>query len=211
MRAGRGGAILPRMIYDIGIVGASFAGLACARAAAHRGLRVLVIDRKPEPGASTRTTGLVVKEAAERWEIPAALTRRVAGIRLYSPSLAALDLDRAGYYFLATDTPALMRWPARGAASRAVSACASAAVTGATRITGGFAERHRPRARSRLSRRRRPALGRRARPRPRRQSRVPAGRGGRVRGRGRHRRAAPALLRRRRARAGIHRLGGAGL
>lgn len=102
--------------YDAAIVGAGFAGLACARAAARRGLRVLVIDRKREPGAHMHTTGLVVKEAAERWEIPAALTRRVHGIRLYSPSLRTLDLESAGYYFLATDTPALMRWLAREAA-----------------------------------------------------------------------------------------------
>jgi flavin-dependent dehydrogenase len=105
-----------RIDYDIGIVGAGFAGLACARAAARRGLRVLVIDRKPQPGARMHTTGLVVKEAAERWEIPAVLTRRVPGIRLYSPNLRTLDLDARGYYFLATDTPALMRWLAREAA-----------------------------------------------------------------------------------------------
>ena len=104
------------MNYDIAIVGAGFAGLACARAAARRGLRVLVTDRKREPGERMHTTGLVVKEAAERWEIPAALTRRVHGIRLYSPSLRTLDLASAGYYFLATDTPALMRWLAREAA-----------------------------------------------------------------------------------------------
>jgi flavin-dependent dehydrogenase len=77
---------------------------------------VTVIDRKASPGARMHTTGLVVKEAAERWEIPAALTRRVHGIRLYSPSLRTLDLASAGYYFLATDTPALMRWLAREAA-----------------------------------------------------------------------------------------------
>ncbi|NDP43526.1 MAG: FAD-dependent oxidoreductase, partial [Aromatoleum sp.] len=69
-------------VYDVGIIGAGFAGLACARAAARRGLSVLVLDRKPAPGHSVHTTGLVVKEAAERWEIPAALTRRVRGIRL---------------------------------------------------------------------------------------------------------------------------------
>lgn len=102
--------------YDVGIVGAGFAGLACARAAARRGLSVLVIDRKAEPGERMHTTGLVVKEAAERWEIPATLARRVGGIRLYAPSLAQLDLAAAGYYFLATDTPALMRWFAREAA-----------------------------------------------------------------------------------------------
>ena len=102
--------------YDVGIVGAGFAGLACARAAARRGLSVLVIDRKAEPGERMHTTGLVVKEAAERCEIPATLARRVGGIRLYAPSLAQLDLAAAGYYFLATDTPALMRWFAREAA-----------------------------------------------------------------------------------------------
>ncbi|MFO1303289.1 MAG: FAD-dependent oxidoreductase [Burkholderiales bacterium] len=102
--------------YDVAVIGAGFAGLACARAAARRGLRVLVTDRKGEPGVRMHTTGLVVKEAAERWEIPAALTQRVHGVRLYSPSLRTLDLESAGYYFLATDTPALMRWLAREAA-----------------------------------------------------------------------------------------------
>ena len=76
---------------------------------------MLVLDRKAHPGAHMHTTGLVVKEAAERWEIPAALTRRVPGIRLYAPSLAHVDLTAAGYYFLATDTPALMGWLAREA------------------------------------------------------------------------------------------------
>lgn len=101
--------------FDIGIVGAGFAGLACARIAARRGLRVLVLDRKPCAGARVHTTGLVVKEAAERWEIPATCTRRVPGIRLYAPSLARVDLVAAGYYFLATDTAALLRWLAREA------------------------------------------------------------------------------------------------
>lgn len=101
--------------YDLGIVGSGFAGLACARAAARRGLSVLALDRKPEPGHRPHTTGLLVKEAAERWEIPSTLTRRVQGIRLYAPSLASLDLECAGYYFLATDMPALMRWFAREA------------------------------------------------------------------------------------------------
>ncbi len=102
--------------YDVAIVGGGFAGLNCARAAARRGLSVLVLDRRPAPGARVHTTGLVVKEAAQRWEIPATLARRVRGVRLYAPSLAALDLDAAGYYFLATDTSALLRWLAREAA-----------------------------------------------------------------------------------------------
>ena len=120
------------------VVGAGFAGLACARAAARRGLRVLVVDRKAEPGARMHTTGLVVKEAAERWEIPATLTRRVRGIRLYSPSLATLDLHSAGYYFLATDTPALMRWFAREAARAGAHLRFGRPWRGAERIDDGF-------------------------------------------------------------------------
>ena len=46
--------------YDLIIAGGSFAGLACARTAALRGLKVAVIDAKPEPGARVRTTGIMV-------------------------------------------------------------------------------------------------------------------------------------------------------
>lgn len=125
--------------YDVAIVGAGFAGLSCARAAARRGLSVLVIDRKPEPGDRVHTTGLVVKEAAERWEIPATLTRRVRGVRLHAPSLAALDLVAAGYYFLATDTSALLRWLAREAARAGAHLRFARPYRGARRFGDAFA------------------------------------------------------------------------
>lgn len=102
-------------VYDLIIVGASFAGLVAARTAAHRGLRVAVIDAKKEPGARVRTTGLLVKEAADDTDIPAALTRKIRGARLYAPNGRRTDLTAPGYYFLATDTPAIMRWLAREA------------------------------------------------------------------------------------------------
>ncbi|MFO1413711.1 MAG: NAD(P)/FAD-dependent oxidoreductase [Burkholderiales bacterium] len=124
--------------YDLAVIGAGFAGLACARAAARRGLRVLVQDRKAEPGAQVHTTGLVVKEAAERWEIPATLTRRVRGVRLYAPSLATLDLASPGYYFLATDTPALMRWLAREACRAGAHVRFARRYHGAARTRDGF-------------------------------------------------------------------------
>ena len=47
--------------FDLIVVGGSFAGLACARTAALRGLQVAVMDAKPEPGARVRTTGILVK------------------------------------------------------------------------------------------------------------------------------------------------------
>jgi flavin-dependent dehydrogenase len=104
------------MTLDVEIVGASFAGLACARACAVRGLRTRVVERKKDPGDAPHTTGLLVKEAADQWEIPRAFTRKIPGIRLYSPSLRWIDLQAPGYYFLATDTPALLRWLAKQAA-----------------------------------------------------------------------------------------------
>lgn len=52
--------------HDVVVVGAGFAGLACARRLAERGLSVMVMDRKSEPGERIHTTGILVREA---WEI----------------------------------------------------------------------------------------------------------------------------------------------
>jgi flavin-dependent dehydrogenase len=79
--------------FDLVIAGAGFAGLACARAAATLGLRTAVLERKSDPGAAPRTTGILVKEVAEEWAIPRRLTRKVQGVRLYSPALRVLDLE----------------------------------------------------------------------------------------------------------------------
>lgn len=98
--------------FDLVIVGASFAGLACARTAALRGLRVAVLERKSDAGEAVRTTGILVKEAAEETDIPSHLTRLIRGVRLYAPNGKSVDHSAPGYYFLATDTPGLLRWMA---------------------------------------------------------------------------------------------------
>jgi flavin-dependent dehydrogenase len=95
---------------DLVIVGASFAGLICARTAAQRGLRTVVIEAKPEPGARIHTTGILVKEAAEEVDTPPQFSRAIHGVRLYAPSLKFIDLATPEYYFLTTDTAGLMRW-----------------------------------------------------------------------------------------------------
>jgi digeranylgeranylglycerophospholipid reductase len=95
---------------DLVIVGASFAGLICARSAALRGLKVVIIESKPDPGARIHTTGILVKEAAEEIDTPAKFSRVIHGVRLYSPSLKSIDLRAPGYYFLTTDTAGLVRW-----------------------------------------------------------------------------------------------------
>ncbi|MES2671241.1 MAG: NAD(P)/FAD-dependent oxidoreductase [Pseudomonadota bacterium] len=106
-------AAVPERDYDLMIVGASFAGAACAIAAAQYGLRVCVLERKRDPGLKLHTTGIIVKEAAERtWlnRVPAHLVRKVDRVRLYAPNLRNVALQVPDYYFLTTDTPNLMRW-----------------------------------------------------------------------------------------------------
>jgi flavin-dependent dehydrogenase len=102
--------------FDLIIVGGSFAGLACARTAALRGLKVAVVERKRDPGERVRTTGILVKEAAEEMDVSSHLTRLVRGVRLYAPNGKFMDHASAGYYFLTTDTPNLLRWMADEAA-----------------------------------------------------------------------------------------------
>jgi len=102
---------------DITIIGAGFAGLACARTSAQQGMKTVVLERKPCPGANIRTTGILVKEAAELLNLPAHLSRDISGVRLYSPNGKWIDLCSPGYSFVATDTPGMMRWLAEQAES----------------------------------------------------------------------------------------------
>ena len=95
--------------YDIAVIGAGFAGLACARRAAERGLSVVVLDRQSKPGERIGTTGILVKEAWDEWAAPAPLVRRISRVRLYAPSHRFVELARDGYFFMATDTGSLMR------------------------------------------------------------------------------------------------------
>jgi flavin-dependent dehydrogenase len=98
--------------YDLIIIGGSFAGLACARTAALRGLKVAVIDSKSEPGARIRSTGIVVKEASDDFDLPSRLMRKVRGVRLYAPNNRFADFSAPGYFFQATDTAGVLRWMA---------------------------------------------------------------------------------------------------
>lgn len=100
--------------HDCVIVGASFAGLACATVLARAGLRVTVLEKKQDPGEKLHTTGIIVKDAVDQVALldamPDELVRRIEGVRLYAPNMRFIDLAAPGYYFLATDTPQLMRW-----------------------------------------------------------------------------------------------------
>ena len=96
--------------YDLIVVGAGFSGLACAELSAKNNLNTLVLERKYDITKNIHTTGILVKEIADEWNLPARLIKRINGIRLYSPSLDWIDLYSPGYCFFATDMPGLMRW-----------------------------------------------------------------------------------------------------
>jgi flavin-dependent dehydrogenase len=126
--------------WDVVVAGASFAGAACALAAAQYGLRVCVLERKRDPGIKLHTTGIIVKEAAEQtWlnRVPAALVRRVERVRLYAPNLRSLSLAAPGYYFLTTDTPNVMRWLADELRANGVDVRLPQSFTNATRDRDG--------------------------------------------------------------------------
>lgn len=101
--------------FDLVVVGASFAGLSCARTAALRGLRVAVLDAKQDAVARIRTTGILVKEVTDAFDLPAHLLKKIRGVRLYAPNGRSLDLHAPGYYFQATDTAGLLCWLAEEA------------------------------------------------------------------------------------------------
>ena len=127
--------------FDVLIVGASFAGAACAIAAAQRGLRVCVLERKRDPGDKLRTTGIIVKEAAEQTllnQIPPHLVRRIEQVRLYAPSLKQIALAAPGYYFLTTDTSGVMRWLAQELHKHGVDLRLGTAFTQCSRAEGAW-------------------------------------------------------------------------
>ncbi len=95
--------------HDVVVVGAGFAGLACARRLAERGLSVMVMDRKSEPGERIHTTGILVREAWEEWAVPDTLVRRINRVRVYTPSHRSVEFNGGSYFFMATDTARLMR------------------------------------------------------------------------------------------------------
>src|SRR3546814_12185102 len=70
--------------------------------------------------------------------MPAALSRRVEGVRLYAPNLRSLSLRSPGDYFLTTDTPNVMRWLADRMRAAGVELRLMQSFTDAHRVRGGW-------------------------------------------------------------------------
>src|SRR3546814_18385386 len=69
--------------------------------------------------------------------MPAALSRRVEGVRLYAPNLRSLSLRSPGDYFLTTDTPNVMRWLADRMRAAGLALRLMQSFTDAHRVRGG--------------------------------------------------------------------------
>lgn len=127
---------------DCTIVGASFAGLSCATALARAGMRVSVLEKRADVGEKLHTTGIIVKDAIDQLTLldglPEALVHRVTAVRLYAPNLDFVDLRAPGYYFLATDTPQVMRWLAQRAQEAGARIDCRAVFRQAVRTAAGF-------------------------------------------------------------------------
>jgi flavin-dependent dehydrogenase len=127
---------------DCTIAGAGFAGLACGLALAKRGLSVRILEKKADVGFKLRTTGIIVRDAVDQIALldglPGDLVREIPAVRLYSPSLRSIRLQAPGYFFLATDTPGVMRWLAEQASRAGADIVFLAPFKGASRIRNGW-------------------------------------------------------------------------
>lgn len=99
----------PMKYFDVIVIGASFAGLACAKEASRKGLSVAVLERKRDVRETLHTTGVLVQEAADLISVPDGVCKKINQVRLYAPSLRYLEISSDSYLFLATDTPELMQ------------------------------------------------------------------------------------------------------
>ena len=81
------------MQYDVAVIGAGLAGLQCARLLAERGLRVVLIDRKPSIAAPVHTTGIFVRKTWEDFPLPEEqLGPPIRDVVLHSPGRRTLAL-----------------------------------------------------------------------------------------------------------------------
>src|SRR5258708_29008793 len=96
--------------YDVVVVGASFAGLSFAGAAAARGLRTLVLERDAEVGRVVRTTGVLFSDVLDVLDVPQRyLMNAVRRIRLRPPNHDPIEISVAAHRFYMADATGLLR------------------------------------------------------------------------------------------------------
>ncbi len=105
-------------LYDVVVVGASFAGLSFASVAATRGLRVLVLERDPVVGGVVRTTGILFSDVFDVMEVPQRfLMNSVRHIRMRTPEADSpiVEIGAGSYRFFMGDVTGMLQWMAEQA------------------------------------------------------------------------------------------------
>ena len=78
---------------DVVVVGAGLAGLQCAKSLASRGVKVVLIDRKPSVADGIQTTGIFVRKTWEDFPLPVEqLGPAIREVILFSPKRRAMKL-----------------------------------------------------------------------------------------------------------------------
>lgn len=123
--------------WDAVVVGASFAGLAFASAAAARGLRVLVLERDAEVGGVVRTTGVLFSDVLDVLDVPQRyLMNSVRRISLKSPDGTRIEVGSSVYRFYMGDVTGILRWMADAARDHGVEVRCGAIFQAAEREAG---------------------------------------------------------------------------
>src|SRR5579885_1836789 len=126
-------------IYDVIVVGASFAGLSFASVAAARGLRVLVLERDAEVGSVVRTTGVLFSDVLDVLDVPARyLMNSVRRVRIQTPDQKPIEIAAKAFRFYMADVPGMLRWMAGEATARGATIRCGSPFLGAVRSADGL-------------------------------------------------------------------------
>ncbi|MBA3825864.1 MAG: FAD-dependent monooxygenase [Ktedonobacterales bacterium] len=124
--------------YDVVVVGASFAGLSFASAAAVQGMRVLVLERDPVVGGVVRTTGVLFSDVLTLIDVPSRyLMNAVNRLILHVPNQPMISVGSASYRFFMADVTGMLQWMAEGAQDHGVEIRCGSTFTDATMATDG--------------------------------------------------------------------------
>src|SRR5258707_232583 len=124
--------------YDVVVVGASFAGLTFAGAAAARGLRTLGLERDAEVGRVGRTPGVLFGVVLDVLDVPERyLMTAVRRIRLRPPNHEPIEISAAAHRFYMADVTGLLRWMAEQAQAHGAELRAGAPFLEAAPEAGG--------------------------------------------------------------------------
>ena len=129
-----------RDLYDVIVVGASFAGLSFASVAAARGLRTLVLERDPVVGGVVRTTGILFSDVFDVMQVPQRyLMNAVRRLRIRASGTESVaEFGSEAFRFYMADVTGLLQWMAEQAEEHGAEVICGAMFREATRDGDGL-------------------------------------------------------------------------